>query len=115
MTDSSRTREHLPCQVCGRSLATRPDGLVKPHKQRRGAEDNCRGAGYRHARWEVGQQLQHHSSGVWEVFDDVGGEYGDYWIRCLSGSEKGRNLMAHGEYMHRHGWTPVETPKAPDA
>lgn len=103
--------ERLPCQVCGRPLTTRPDGLTRDHRAP-GQEPygRCRGAGYRHARWEVGQRLAHHSSGIWVVFADVGGDYGDYWIRCLSGSEKDRDLMAHGEYMHRHGWSPVEAP-----
>ena len=101
--------ERLPCQVCGRLLTTTTNGLTRRHRAPHGERgSDCRGVGYRHARWEVGQQLRHHSSGVWEVFADVGGRYGDYWIRCLSGSEKGRNLMAHGEYMHRHGWTPFQ-------
>lgn len=67
----------------------------------------CKGAGYRLARWKPRQQLRHHSGDVWEVVEDRGGRYGDYWLRCLAGREKGREMLAHGEYMHRHGWTPL--------
>ena len=36
-----------------------------------------------------------------------GGEWGDYWLECIAGREKGRQMTGHGEYMHRHGWTAV--------
>lgn len=111
----------LPCQVCGRRLSLRRNGLVKPHKApgSRGWEaDNCQGVGYRHERWSVGQRLQHHSGSVWVVVEDRGGQYGDYLIRCVVGQRSydgdswieavGNELITHGEYMHRHGWTPVE-------
>lgn len=68
--------------------------------------DRCPGSGYRMARWPVGQKLRHHSGDVWEVLEDIGGRYGDYRLGCLAGREKGREMDAHGEYMHRHGWEP---------
>jgi hypothetical protein len=55
---------------------------------------------------------------VWEVVEDrASSRWGDYVIRCvvgtvregwLGGEEAGKSMVAHGEYMHRHGWTPVE-------
>jgi hypothetical protein len=102
--------DRLPCQVCGRLLATTANGLTKPHKRRRGAEDACQGTGYRQARWPVGQFLRHHAGDLWEVVADVGGQWNDYRLVCLAGREEGRELRAHGEYMHRHGWTPVAAP-----
>lgn len=83
-TDQSATQRRLPCQVCGRSLSVRHDGLVKPHKRRRGG-DYCQGTGYRHARWPEGQRLRHHSGDLWEVVEDQGGQYGDYVMRCIAG------------------------------
>src|ERR1700761_9438286 len=112
--------KRLPCQVCGRRLTLRRDGLVKPHKHPNcpGWEaDNCDGVGYRHARWPVGQHLRHHAGSVWTVVEDRGGRYGDYLIRCvigtkrrgwIGGEEAGRETVAHGDYMHRHGWTPID-------
>jgi len=104
----------LPCQVCGRELALRRDGLVKPHKYARGLgqeADYCNGTGYRHDRWPVGQRLQHHTGSIWEIAEDRRGQHGDYLIRCVEGSwlepATGKEMVAHGEYMHRHGWTPI--------
>lgn len=94
----------LPCQVCGRRLALTRDGLVKPHKIGTTERVACRGVGYRHARWPVGQRLQHHTGSVWEVVEDRGGQYDDYLIRCVEDEEM---VITHGEYMHRHGWTPI--------
>ena len=116
---ASKRLKRLPCQVCGRALTLRRDGLVKPHKRRKGLgwdADYCRGTSYRHVRWSVGQRLQHYSSGVWIVIEDRDdrSEWGDYLIRCidtlgaLSREEMGREMVTHGEYMHRHGWTPIE-------
>lgn len=108
------TRSRLPCQVCGRSLAVRNDGLVKPHKPPGVSGkyySNCRGTGFRHARWPVGQRLMHHSGSVWRVDEDRGN--GDYLVRCvdtsraISHGEWGREMVAHGEYLHRDGWTPA--------
>lgn len=112
----------LPCQVCGKPLTPRRDGLARPH----GRYGQCRGVGYRLARWSVGQRLRHHTSGVWEIVEDIGGRYGDYLIRCVVGQrsswrkgewieEPGRTLTAHGEYMHRHGWTPAPSEGSDDA
>lgn len=107
----------LPCQVCGRLLTAQRDGLVKRHKPPHchGREaDNCRGVGYRHARWSVGQRLRHHSGAEWVILADIGGAYGDYELRCvstaraLSDEEIHRQITAHGEYMHRHGWVAIE-------
>lgn len=103
--------DRLPCQVCGRWLTTRRDGLTKPHKapgSRDEPHDYCVGTGYRHARWEVGQMLRHHAGDRWLVEANIGGTWGDYRIRCVAGREAGRVMVAHGEYMHRHGWTPIE-------
>jgi hypothetical protein len=105
----------MPCQVCGRKLTTTRDGLVKPHKVGSVERVNCRGVGYRHERWRVGQRLQHHSSGIWEVVEDRAAStpHRDYLIRCvkanpvLAADEQDREMVVHGEYMHRHGWTPV--------
>lgn len=119
MAAEAKRLKRLPCQVCGRRLTLRRDGLVKPHKapgSRGWDSDYCRGTGYRHDRWRAGQRLQHHSSGVWVVVEDrdASTEWGDYLIRCidtggaLSLEEFGREIVAHGEYMHRHGWTPVD-------
>jgi hypothetical protein len=94
----------------------RPDGTSRTHKARRGSEYACQGAGYRLARWPVGQKLRHHGGSVWTVERDLGGPYGDYLLRCVVGQmgysgqwieQPGKTLRAHGEYMHRHGWTPV--------
>jgi hypothetical protein len=109
-----RGGERLPCQVCGVRLAPRADGLARPH----GRHYDCRGVGYRLARWPVGQRLQHHTTGVWEVVEDhAATRWADYLIRCvtptrsLSGGgfmeEPGVEVVVHGEYLHRHGWTPV--------
>jgi hypothetical protein len=110
--------KRLPCQVCGRMLTVQRDGLTKPHKRTRGSEDYCSGTGYRQARWPVGQRLRHHAGSVWVVEEDRGGENGNYLIRCPDGQkspwrdewieEPGKTIVAHGEYMHRHGWTPIE-------
>ena len=91
------------------------NGLAKPH----GRHGNCPGAGYRLARWPVGQLLRHHAGSVWEVIDDDGPRTRpwspDYRLRCVVGSPwgnsetKGKEMTTHGEYMHRHGWTPIET------
>lgn len=101
----------LPCQVCGRPLALSRDGLVKPHKIGTTERSPCRGVGYRHARWHVGQRLQHHTGSIWVVAEDRGGQYGDYLLRCVEATRlegpKGKESVAHGEYMHRHGWTPI--------
>lgn len=110
--------ERLPCQVCGRRLVPLKDGTARNHVSHRGAEDYCQGSRYRLARWEVGQQLVHHSGAVFVVREDRGGQHGDYLIECRDGlrslwrpdewlEEPGRTIVAHGEYMHRHGWTPL--------
>lgn len=89
------------------------DGTSRPHyaRRKRYVEDHyrnhCQGSGYRLARWLEGQELYHHSGDRWLVVEDRGGEWGDYWLRCLAGREKDREMLAHGEYMHRHGWRPV--------
>lgn len=112
-------RTKIPCQVCGRLLTTQKNGLTKQHNRSRRSGAYCEGTGYRHDRWSVGQLLRHHSSGVWIVVEDRGGEYGNYLIRCPKGvrswsrpdewlEEPGTELVTHGEYMHRHGWTPIE-------
>jgi hypothetical protein len=58
--------------------------------------------------------LRHHSEGVWEIAEDreKSSRWGDYLLRCvarsgISGGEIGKELVTYGEYMHRHGWTPV--------
>ncbi len=105
--------KRLPCQVCRRSLSVRRDGLTKPHNFRQGSVSGpCPGAGYRQARWPLGQQLRHHAGSVWEVIGDHWYSPGaDYGLRCvvggIGGEEAGKTLNVHGEYMHRHGWTPV--------
>lgn len=120
--------KRLPCQVCGRSLVPLRDGTSRSHTPRRrgtGGREyaRCQGSGYRLARWPVGQRLRHHTTGIWEVVEDRAAttRWADYLIRCveptrsLSGDgymeEPGKETVAHGEYMHRHGWTPVADPE----
>lgn len=99
--------DRVKCQGCGRLLVPLRDGTARNHSTRRGSGYRCPSSGYRLARWTVGQKLRHHTSGIWVIDADLGGEYGDYEVRCLTGVEKGRVMVAHGEYMHRHGWTPI--------
>lgn len=99
--------ERVLCQVCGRMLVPKRDGTARYHNSYPHQSGwRCQGSGYRMARWAVGQHLHHHSGDLWEVAEDRGGRYGDYYLRCLAGREKGREMIAHGEYMHRHGWQP---------
>lgn len=118
--------ERLPCQVCDRSLVPLKDGTSRshtPHRAGTGGEAHeyrrCPGSGHRLARWPVGQRLQHHTTGVWEVVEDraAATRWADYLIRCVeptigfSGEPMepvGKELVVHGEYMHRDGWAPVE-------
>lgn len=97
------------CEVCGRTIQVLKDGTLRAHKWHRRIGDLCQGSGYRQARWPVGQLLRHHAGDLWEVVEDLAGttRYRDYKLRCLAGREKGRAMNAHGEYMHRHGWTAV--------
>lgn len=105
--------ERLPCQVCGKHLTQRRDGLAKPH----GRYGRCRGVGYQLARWKVGQQLVHHAGSTWEIVEDIGGRWGDYRARCVAApdypwgqrndDEEGAERVLHGEYLHRHGWRPL--------
>lgn len=98
----------VQCQVCGRMLVPLKSGLHRNHAPRGHHEpySRCQGSGYRAERWPVGQQLHHHAGDRWEVVEDRGGQWGDYYLRCLWGREEGREMVAHGEYMHRHGWQP---------
>lgn len=107
-----RARPHGRCEVCGRVVQVFRDGTCRPHKPpgHYGWDaDHCQGSGYRQARWPVGQLLRHHAGDVWEVAEDRAGTtpWRDYLMRCLQGREKGRVMSAHGEYMHRHGWTAI--------
>lgn len=112
MPDTSLPQVHrATCQVCGRTLAPKNDGTSRNHYPTarsnatyRYDRDRCAGSGYRLALWEAGQQLRHHSGDVWEV---VNLRSGGYDLLCLAGREKGREMFAHSEYMHRHGWTPL--------
>ena len=101
------------------------DGTSRNHYPRRYASfvepidrSYCRGSGFQLARWKVRQRLRHHGGSVWEVVEDRGGVWGDYLIRCVTGTrsmndpekwleEPGKEMVTHGEYMHRHGWTPL--------
>jgi len=105
----------LPCQVCGRQLVPLRDGTSRGHTPvRRGTGGmdgaRCKGSGYRLARWPIGQHLQHHTGSVWRIVGDRGRD-GDYLIRCVQESwlegPSGKEMTVHGEYMHRHGWTPL--------
>ena len=106
----------LPCQVCGRLLVPLKSGLHRNHKPPNSYEPytRCQGSGYRAARWPVGQELRHHAGSRWLVAEDRGGRYGDYLLRCLhvpAGTLErpvGTEMVTHGEYMHRHGWSPIE-------
>jgi hypothetical protein len=99
------TTERLPCQVCGRLLVPLGDGTARNHTYKRRSGWRCQGSGYRLARWPVGQFLRHHSGDIWRVLEDRGGEWGDYYLRCVEGREDGREMVAHGEYMHfRNGF-----------
>ena len=113
MTESNR----LPCQVCGKHLTVRPDGLARKH----GRENACPGVGYQLDRWPEGQLLRHHAGSVWRVLK-VNGPFwrGNYLLECVHGTYRestgygektGAEMNAHAEYMHRHGWTPI-TPEA---
>jgi hypothetical protein len=111
----SQSASRIPCQVCGRRLVPLKDGTSRNHHPRRygrGVEQfdrsYCQGSGHRLARWPVGQLLFHHSGDLWQVAEDRGGQWGDYWLKCLHGREKDREMLAHGEYMHRHGWRAPE-------
>jgi hypothetical protein len=103
--------QRVKCQVCGRMLVPLKSGLHRNHVRHRRAEDWCQGSGYRAERWPVDQLLRHHSGDLWQVLEDRGGQWGDYFLRCLLGREQGRAMVAHGEYMHRHGWTPAKIHK----
>lgn len=109
--------ERVPCQVCGRRLVPLKSGLHRYHAPPRSApHTRCQGVGYRAERWPVGQQLRHHAGSLWEVVEDRGAStrWGDYLLRCLwvpKGVRErlvGTEMVTHGEYMHRHGWNPVE-------
>lgn len=102
---------YIECQGCRRLLAPLRDGTSRDHNTTRGGSNGyrCPSSGYRLARWEVGQRLRHHSGDLWLVAEDLGGQWGDYLMRCLAGNEKGREMVAHGEYMHRDGWTAVDS------
>lgn len=108
--------EPLSCQVCGRRLVPLRDGTSRRH----GRYGGCSGSGYRLEPWSVGQLLAHYAGSFWEVVA-VEPYYGrsyewmvEYTMRCLSdpyknaGREVGSTDTFHGEYLHRHGWTPVE-------
>jgi hypothetical protein len=95
-------------------LAVKKDGTSRDHYPTarsnttfRYDRERCAGSGYRLERWKPRQQFRHYSGDVWEIVEDRGGQHGDYFLRCLSGREKGREMVAHGEYMHRDGWTPL--------
>lgn len=120
MADPTQNEPRIMCQVCRRMLVSRKDGTSRNHYSHRYPatidrydRSYCKGSGYRLARWEVGQKLRHHSGCVWEVVEDRGGRCGDYVIRCLSIPQGiferpvGTEMVTHGEYMHRHGWTPL--------
>lgn len=112
------TTARVQCQVCGRALVPLSDGTSRNHTPRRGLEGYCKGSRHRLARWPVGQRLRHHGGSVWEVVEDRGGRWGDYLIRCVVGQrslwreewleEPGREMVTHGEYMHRDGWRPID-------
>lgn len=96
----------IRCQGCGRMLTALRDGTARRHNNRPGGY-HCQSSGYRLARWDVGQRLRHHTGDLWVIRRDDGGEWGDYWLECIAGREKGRQMTGHGEYLHRHGWTAV--------
>lgn len=106
----NRVRPHGRCEVCGRVVQVLRDGTCRTHNFRRHHGGRCSGSGYRQARWPEGQLLRHHAGDVWQVVEDRAGTtpYRDYWMRCIQGREKDREFAAHGEYMHRHGWVPIE-------
>lgn len=112
--------DRVKCQCCGRMLVPLKDGTSRRHFSGRKRHvddwdrDSCRGSGFRLDRWPVGQRLRHHGGSVWEVVSDFGGPHADYGILCVVGTWNGRYgepegkaQKVHGEYMHRHGWTPV--------
>jgi hypothetical protein len=108
--------ERRSCQVCGRPLVALRDGTARRH----GRYGDCQGSGYRLDLWPIGQQLRHYAGSVWEVVDRLpflGASHHwmtEYVMVCLSdpydsfgGDKAGRRDVFHGEYLHRHGWTPV--------
>lgn len=101
-------RPRVKCQGCHRMLVPLRDDTARAHNNRRDDGHRCPSSGYRLPRWPVGQRLHHHSGDLWVVDEDRGGAWGDYLLRCLAGREKGRVMVAHGEYMHRHGWTAAD-------
>lgn len=112
-----RVRPHGRCEVCGRVVQTLRDGTNRRHKPpgHHGWEaDSCPGSGYRQARWPVGQRLRHHAGSIWLVVEDRCGTtcWRDYLLRCVYrgawGAREPNAMVVHGEYMHRHGWTPVD-------
>jgi hypothetical protein len=117
------------CQVCGRSVQVLRDGTSRAHKRRSNTRDiwadYCSGSKHRVALWPVGQRLRHHSGDLWEITAaNLPGDGkwhngslempGDYLLRCLAGREQSREMRAHAEYLHRHGWNPVASlPETP--
>lgn len=110
------TAVRIQCQVCGRALVPLADGTSRYHNttKRRGHESYCAGSRHRLARWPVGQKLRHHAGSLWEVVEDQGGRWGDYLLRItwkpdwINERPVGTTMVAHGEYMHRDGWRPID-------
>lgn len=114
--ESRRATPWIRCEVCGRAVQLRADGTVRAHNRHRHARGDyghrCGGSERRQARWPVSQLLWHHAGDLWVVLEDrvKTTEFRDYLLRCVRGREKGRVMVAHGEYMHRHGWEAVREP-----
>lgn len=105
------------CQVCGRPLVALLDGTARRH----GRYGECQGSGYQLDLWPLGQELRHYAGSRWEVVERNpyrGSSHHwmtDYVMVCLSDPHDsfgegvpGRRQTFHGEYLHRHGWTPVK-------
>lgn len=107
--------DRLPCQVCGRPLVPLMDGTARRH----GRYGGCSGSGYRLEPWYIGQRLAHYAGSVWEVVATrpyAGRSHEwmvEYTMRCVAdpyktgGRAVGSTDTFHGEYLHRHGWTPI--------
>lgn len=115
-TTAVRRTAFINCEVCGRPVQLHGGGRVRLHKPHRNAgiyASFCGGSGRRQTRWPVGQRLRHHSGTVWVVREDRvdSSTYRDYLIECIDlgvlvsrYEEVGRQMVVHGEYLHRDGW-----------
>lgn len=49
----------------------------------------------------VGLRVLHPCVGIFEVIEHIGGPYDDWRVRCIEGTEVGRETIVHREYWDR--------------